>query len=372
LHSGVNTLKVRAAQAIVKIQQRRTFHMDRIARLLGAATRSQRIVEIGAGYCPVAPKADGWQTHVVDHASRDDLQTKYASANVDVGVIEDVDTIWHKGPLHEAVPSMLIGQVDVIIASHVLEHIPDLIGFLDSASRLVGPGGSLSVALPDRRYCFDCFKPWTTTGDLLEAHDQHLCRHSLKTAFNHMAYSAVVDQQLAWGPRPIAVPVLMDDFKAAADTVTLFQNQTNGPYADYHAWQFTPAGFQLAMLELGALGLIDWYVETLEGPENFEFFVSLRRRGGLRPSLPNLQTQRRDLLIRQLIEAREQIDFMLGTEAQPTPTPIPAQNDATYQQILASLAAQENKLGEIAQTLAWLGAALRPFSAIRRRLRRWV
>jgi hypothetical protein len=83
--------------------------MDRIVRPLGAATRSQRILEIGAGYCPVVPKAEGWQTHVVDHASRDDLRTKHRA--VDVDVIEDVDTIWHEGPLHEAVPSILMGQV---------------------------------------------------------------------------------------------------------------------------------------------------------------------------------------------------------------------------------------------------------------------
>jgi hypothetical protein len=82
--------------------------MDRIVRPLGAATRSQRILKIGARYCPVVPKAEGWQTHVVDHPPRNDLGTKYRAADV----IEDVDTIWHEGPLYEAVPSILMGQVD--------------------------------------------------------------------------------------------------------------------------------------------------------------------------------------------------------------------------------------------------------------------
>src|SRR5208283_2921376 len=161
-----------------------------MSRLLGTADRAQQIVEIGAGYCPVAPKSGGWNTHVVDHASRDELRTKYAAAAVDRQAIEEVDTVWHDGALHEAVPAALVGHVDRIIASHVLEHIPDLIGFFDSAARLSSPDGALSIALPDRRYCFDCFKPWTTTGDVLEAHRRRPSRHSLKTAFDHVAYSA--------------------------------------------------------------------------------------------------------------------------------------------------------------------------------------
>jgi hypothetical protein len=339
--------------------------MDRLARLLGTTMPSQCIIEIGAGYCPVAPKAKGWRTHVVDHATREELQKKYATAAVDITAVEEVDTVWTEGPLHQAVPSRLVGHVDTIIASHVLEHIPNLIGFLASASRLIAPGGSLSVALPDRRYCFDCLKPWTTTGDLLDAHDRGLSRHSLKTAFNHMAYSAVVDGQLAWGPRPVNEPVLLDPFPAAAETVAAFRTGSSRAYADYHAWQFTPAGFQLALLELGALGLTDWHIETLDGPENFEFFVRLRRGSHF---TGDLQTERRKLLLQQLAETREQIDFML-TPPESVPT-VPGQENAILQQITDRLAAQERRLDEIAETLAWLRAAMRPVRTLWRRMRR--
>ena len=72
--------------------------MDRMARLLASTTRSERILEIGVGYNPVAPKAAGWRTHVVDHASRDVLQAKDAAASVNVDSIEDVDTIRQERP----------------------------------------------------------------------------------------------------------------------------------------------------------------------------------------------------------------------------------------------------------------------------------
>jgi SAM-dependent methyltransferase len=341
--------------------------MDRLERLRGFGDPARQFVEIGASYSPAAPKSGGWRTHVVDHASRYDLREKYATATVDLDQIEEVDTIWRNGPLHEAVPRELLGQVDTIIASHVLEHFPDLIGFLQSASRVVRPGGLLSVALPDRRYCFDCLLPWATTGDLLDAWHRQPNRHSLKTAFNQKAYSAVIDGALAWGPYPVGPPVLMDRFAAAAATVSEYDARAGGPYQDYHAWQFTPSGFQLAMLELGELGLVEWRIETIEGPENFEFFAILRH-GRPEPSHPDaLQVRRRDLLLRQLDEAREQIDFMRGkSSAGATPASVDAPPFRDIEQVLE----QHNiKLHEITETLGWLRALLRPVRVLWRTLR---
>ena len=337
--------------------------MDRITRLLGTANRSQQILELGAGYCPVAPKSGGWRTHVVDHATQEELRAKYAPANVDTGLIESVNTIWRSGPLDEAVPADLRDKVDLIIASHVLEHIPDLIGFFQSASKLVKFGGSLSIALPDRRYCFDCFRPWTTTGGLLEAHQRGMSRHGLKTAFDHMAYSVTIDGQLAWGPYSVGEPTFMDPFAVAETTASMFSDRPDGPYQDYHAWQFTPAGFRLVMLELSALGVTDWQVTTMHGPENFEFFAVLRRGGTHRLDPANLQAQRRELLLAQLLETREQIDFMMGA-AKATSEPV----DSVYQDLITKLAEQDHLLQEMSETLAWLRTVLSPVRRVWRTL----
>ena len=366
--------------------------MNRTTRLLGTLDRSQQIIELGAGYNPIAPKSDGWQTHVVDHATRDELRAKYAAAGVDVDVIEDVDTVWRGGPLDQAVPAALLGQVDMIIASHVLEHIPDLIGFFQSASRLVRAGGSLAVALPDRRYCFDCYKPWTTTGDLLESHGVGLKRHTLKTAYNHMAYSASAESQLGWGPRPVEAPVLMDPFAPAATIARHYRDDPDAPYQDFHAWQLTPAGFRLILMELAEIGLIDWQVEYIHGPENFEFFVGLRRTGGQpwRTSPVAFQAQRQDLLLLQLSEAREQIDFILGgggggnralseklteqdaslAEMAETLAWLRAQLGPAHRELTEKLSEQDGRLREMGETLAWLRALLSPVRTIWRILRR--
>jgi SAM-dependent methyltransferase len=336
-----------------------------MSRLLGTADRSQLILELGAGYCPVAPKSKGWRTHVVDHASQSELRAKYANAaDVDVNLIENVDTIWRGGSLHEAVPAELVGQFDFIIASHVLEHLPDLVDFLQSASRLVKLGGAMSIALPDRRYCFDCFRPWTTTGCLLDAHHRRMNRHGLKTGFDHIAYAATVGGKLAWGPYPIPTPQFIDPFAVAEATVAQFFGQPDGQYRDYHAWQFTPSGFRLAMLELAALDLTDWQVVGFHGTEHFEFFVTLQRVGALQSDPAGLQDQRRTLLLKQLEEMREQINFVIGA-AEGSPESAPA----TELALISRLTEQDRLLQEMSETLRWVRAIISPIRRVWRVVR---
>jgi SAM-dependent methyltransferase len=300
--------------------------MDRFDRLLSMTSRRSRIVEIGAGYSPVAPKAAGWNTHVVDHADRETLRAKYAAANVDGNAIEQVDTIWRDGPLHEAVAASLHGRFDTLIASHVIEHMPDFVGFLTSAAHLLTTDGVIAAALPDKRYCFDCFRPATTTGDILEAHAAQRTRHSLRTAWDHTAYAVTVDGQMGWGPWPVGQPRFFDQFDVAAKLAGDFQNDTSLPYRDYHAWQFTPAIFELVMLELGQLGVIDWRIDQITETENLEFFAFLRRGVDSSESPNALQDRRMRLLRQHLVELQQQIEMSfprdaLRTRKSATPSP---------------------------------------------------
>lgn len=286
--------------------------MNRIDRLRQGVDRTARILEIGPGYNPVAPKSDGWNTHVVDHATRDQLRRKYSSAAVDLDAFEEVDTVWNGGALHEAVPAELLGSFDIIIASHVIEHMPDLVGFLQSASRLLQPEGLVSLAIPDRRFCFDYFKPPSGTGDVLEAFVRQESRHSLRSSWNHVAYAAQMDGLGAWAQHPISNPEFMDSFDAAA---SVFQDYRGGgprTYVDCHAWQLTPAAFKLIVLELGLLRLIDYRLGGLHGPEGCEFFATLERGVERYDDSAQAQEQRKYLLLEQLREWREQLDYAIA------------------------------------------------------------
>lgn len=286
--------------------------MDRVAWLLNTTNRSSRIIEIGAGYNPIAPKAAGWRTHVVDHAPQEELRQKYAAANVDVAAIEDVDTIWRDGPLDAAVRATTPDRFDTLIASHLIEHMPDLVGFLMSAERLLKPDGVIALAVPDKRYCFDYFRPLTTTGNVLEAHLARRTRHTISTAWDHTAYAVVNGGALGWGREPVQQLTFINDFTSAAARYAIMSQGASKDYQDYHAWTFTPSSFALMILELGCLGVIDWRIDKIEGSDHFEFFVLLRRGARQHAQPEELQAERMRLLRAQMQDLAEQLAHAPG------------------------------------------------------------
>ncbi len=246
----------------------------------------------------------------MDHASQAELQAKYRALGTDVSAIESVDTVWTGGALHDAVPRELAGGFTRLIASHVIEHIPDLVSFFTSASRLLAPDGIVALAVPDRRCCFDFFKPLTLTGDVLEAHRLGRMRHAPVTVWNDAAYSVLLRGQSAWGFESVPNLGFSSSLGAAARDYAAYTAATNAPYADFHAWHFTPARFHLVMLELGQIGVIEWEVVDLETAGG-EFLCTLRR-GVKTLDAESLRRQRLQWLYRGLADDREQIDRALG------------------------------------------------------------
>jgi SAM-dependent methyltransferase len=59
---------------------------------------------------------------------------------------------------------------DFVIASHVVEHLADPLGFLDDVHRVVRPGGTVLLFLPDRHRTADRFRPPTPLEHLVEDH----------------------------------------------------------------------------------------------------------------------------------------------------------------------------------------------------------
>jgi SAM-dependent methyltransferase len=127
--------------------------LDRRDKILTAIGRHMRVIELGPSFAPLAPKADGWDVCVVDHLPRPQLIEKYRGhPDVDVSRIEEVDIVWTDEALDAVVPVEWHGTFDACIASHVLEHMPDPLGFLKSMERLLAPTGVVSLAMPDTRF----------------------------------------------------------------------------------------------------------------------------------------------------------------------------------------------------------------------------
>jgi hypothetical protein len=69
----------------------------------------------------------------------------------------------------------------------------------------------------------------------------------------------------------------------------IFQTIASRPdYVDLHAWRFTPSSFELLLLELAWLGILDWRAERITPSvgANFTLGYGLARRRRLLHSAP--------------------------------------------------------------------------------------
>lgn len=121
-------------------------HEEKVARWIGPG---QRGVEIGPGASPV-PGLDPRPYYV------DCFKSFGAEPNL-------ADYFGHAGalPFHDH-------ALDYVIASHVLEHVPNPVAALAEWVRVVRPGGIVYLVVPDRRVTWDHPRAPTPVAHLLE------------------------------------------------------------------------------------------------------------------------------------------------------------------------------------------------------------
>lgn len=344
---------------------------SRNALLLHGLTREDRLIEIGPSFAPVAPKSEGWNTVVVDHASQDELRAKYAQdPTVHTDRIETVDKVWNGPALHEIFSESEWGHYGAVIASHAIEHFPNPVAFLQSASRLTHPAsGLVMLAVPDKRFCFDVFKPLTTTGDWLDAYRHGHARHTAVTVFNHVAYHTTNGGQSSWSPQVPVDLALAHDVHYARDLFLAYDGQANGGYVDAHAWIFTPASFELILFELYVLGLVDWRIERLQTSSASEFIVTLSKTQPCYLSATDINARRLKLLQRANAEVLEQTHWMLDgalPPASPGAPPSLHRDVAEIKQALKTMQATQGDLQRLLNLLRRIWSKLGP---LRRLLR---
>lgn len=254
-----------------KSEGRTWFTWTRENKILWAVDIKGRGLEIGPSHSPITPKRDGYNVDIVDHLDADGLKQKYVGQNVDLESIEVVDFVWNGEDLVELTGGLQ--KYDWIIASHVIEHIPDLVSFLQQAERLLKANGCLSLVLPDKRYCFDHFSATSQTGDILDAFHARRKRPSPGQVFDHHANAAKRNEQLTWAS---GVQGPMSLIHSALDAKTQWQRaDIQGEYIDVHCWRFTPASFGLILSDLRALGLVGLSIARSFDTTGCEFYITL-------------------------------------------------------------------------------------------------
>jgi len=232
-------------------------------------------IEIGPSHAPIAPKKEGYQVHILDHMNREQLVEKFRPHNVSLENIEEVDFVWN-GEHY----SQLTGKVkfyDWVIASHVLEHTPDFIGFLNECDSIMKDDAVISLAIPDKRYCFDHFRPATGISKIIDSHFRKDKMHTAGTVAEYFLNIVHMNGKIAWDCGSHGIYNFRHSLEEARSEIERVKNTKE--YIDVHSWVFTPHSFRLMIHDLYCLGFIPFQELSFFSTVGCEFFVTLGRKG---------------------------------------------------------------------------------------------
>ncbi len=269
--------------------------------LFGLDIQNLQGVEIGPLTNPLVRKDVG-NVKYIDRATTEEIKDWYRkNKTVDLEKIVDVDHVWGQETLAQALGKN--EKFDYCIAAHVIEHVPDLIGWLKEISEILCDNGVASFSVPDRRYTFDYLRSETVPADLIDAYHRKLKKPSIRHIFDHFSSFTEIDIVEAWSDNfdgSNLIPV-----KDPRKVNTICEDaQKNDKYIDSHCWVFTAMSFIALLDSLSAIGLFDFRIKRFFEVEyrNFEFVIQLEK---LPSSLTN--GEKRKLFTESLKKTRDHI-----------------------------------------------------------------
>lgn len=235
--------------------------------------------EIGPLGRPLVTRSDGRVVYI-DHADAEHLRRKYRDdPHVDTDRIE-VDAVWGQDTLAQAVRRHA-GPVplDYVVASHVIEHVPDLVTWLQEIAECLREHGHLRLAIPDRRYTFDILRRDSDLAAVLAAYASRARVPSTHAVLDFCLHETPVDTARAWAGGLDRAELLRNRPHTLAGALAVALDVArNGTYHDVHCWAFTPRSFAGLMIELAGGGLVPFACTRFIDTEvnEIEFFAALQ------------------------------------------------------------------------------------------------
>lgn len=244
--------------------------------------RGGLVLEISPLASPILPRNySGYRN--VDVADRAGLLKKYAKhATVDKTLIAEPTYVW-TGQTY----AQLVGEerFDLVVASHVVEHVPDIIGFLNDISDILTDDGELRLIFPDYRFCFDWNRQPTRFSEIMSAYHEKKKKPNFADVYDYYAlvhsHGVRNDPRAHWSTSPamhgkqrFATPT-----REWHDKALKKMREAESVYIDVHVWRFTPALFTEYMHFATRIGILRaelmQVVETQT--DDFEIFASFRK-----------------------------------------------------------------------------------------------
>jgi hypothetical protein len=314
---------------------------DRTTQIVGSIDlATTKGLELGPLTSPVVRRSDG-DIRYLDHVDTETLRARYAShVGFDVDAIVPIDYAIGDRSISTAVGDD--APFDYVIASHVIEHVPDLVGWLHDVRCVLVDGGVLSLAIPDHRRCFDALRTPTVAAEVVQAHLYQATVPSPRQVFDHYSSAVAWRGQIGWGEdAPVDELVPVHGEAEALERATAAA--TTGEYIDVHCWVFTPRSFCRVIGSLQRLQLVPFSVEACSDTIGGEFFARLRTTDPSAATVPVVDQA----------------------------SPRAAEGGVVQQELIAKRAELDNALADVAameRSRSWkITRPLRDFNALRAR-----
>lgn len=212
----------------------------------------------------------------VDYADRASLSAHYGNnPDVDVSLIPEIDIVTGGKLISEFLPEE---SIDYVVASHVMEHVPDLLGWLESNLRVLKLGGRIAVAFPDKRYCFDLKRKNSTISDVMAAYLERRTKPSFQQICDHFWNVSKAKAVDCW--KESTTPdnaEYIHDRKTIVDTLRKMEARED--YIDCHCWVFPDFKFLETMNEIRSITNAGFEVVSFYPTQKntLEFYVTFEK-----------------------------------------------------------------------------------------------
>ncbi|GHV23244.1 hypothetical protein AGMMS49959_15860 [Planctomycetales bacterium] len=266
---------------------------------LNSVDRNKRILEIGPLNRPLIPRENGNKNvFYADMRSTTDVKDFYNNdPNVDCSLIVDIDFV-----VTDSYQKSFIGveKFDYIIASHVIEHIPQLLRFFRDIAEILNHAGKICLTIPDGRYCFDHYRYPTSFAECYDLYTRGVNNNPMRFLDGALSYTKN-DAAFWWSNRSDYLN-LPTDIDAGYAAVEQYRAALTGKYVDAHFSVFTPESFLLLLYNMTKLSLFPFRLVEFfpTRPNTFEFDVVLELSKDLLQKKSSIKQEILDNLLSQL------------------------------------------------------------------------
>lgn len=237
---------------------------------------SAKILEIGAFHLPTFQKPEV-DIQYIDWFSKDELISKYETTTPErIKNAVEIDYVVKDKNFSRHISK----KFNLVIANHVVEHIPDLILWFQNIESILENKGFLFLAVPHKEYTFDKLRNTTSLAQFIRNYDESLDTPNLYQVFDAMYYNRPIKGIDVWNENfdhLMGKKRFKNSLDALKDAYGRIQKEK---YVDIHCNVFTYQSFLDICQELALSGYMSLKVigaKDIEKPGN-EFLVFLQKQ----------------------------------------------------------------------------------------------